>query len=145
MSLLSRLLVVVGVTGHQVRDQAVDGIRDSVALVVVGHGCIVSKLNGRGLDATSLAAAMFIASSCLLKFRVRNEGDQRRAQTRRDGGTKEPQAPNLCSRALAELWGAGTLRSSRVWCKSKYPAISKLAHRRYGAPYAHCLSSLEAP
>lgn len=45
VSLLGGLLVVVGAAGHQMRDQAVDGIRDSVALVV-GHGCIVSSSLG---------------------------------------------------------------------------------------------------
>jgi hypothetical protein len=65
--LLGCLLVVVGVAGHQVRDQTVDGIRDSGALVV-GHGCMVADRIVRPADLAGFktAAAMLMASWCLL-------------------------------------------------------------------------------
>lgn len=66
---LDRLLVVVGTRGHQVRDQAVDGIRHSVALIV-GHGCCMVSSYPPGCLTVWAAGCLLhcFHSACLLRF-----------------------------------------------------------------------------
>jgi hypothetical protein len=56
---LGYLLVLVCIAGHQVSNQAVDGIRDSITLTAVSHGCIVPNETWSWLPVIVLLCASF--------------------------------------------------------------------------------------